>query len=248
MAKSQKKGLQFILFLALAAGILFLVFGEENNANYISYIEFNEAVQNEEIESVTIETDRVEFQKYNDEQLYYTNKWESVRQRESFWKALREIKKAQKYKPCIIFIDEFDGIGERRNYAGSGIDKENNRIITAMLNEMDGFEGGNGVMVIAATNSYKSLDAALIRPGRFDLKYTVGNPDKNTRIQLIEMYTVGKRLKDDIKIEQLADFFNGMSCSAIETVLNEASVAAMMQEKEWIDMECIQEAKKKMNQ
>ncbi|MEE1015528.1 MAG: AAA family ATPase [Lachnospiraceae bacterium] len=66
-----------------------------------------------------------------------TNKWESVRQRESFWKALREIKKAQKYKPCIIFIDEFDGIGERRNYAGSGIDKENNRIITAMLNEMD---------------------------------------------------------------------------------------------------------------
>ena len=79
-------------------------------------------------------------------------------------------------------------------------------------------------MVIAATNSYKSLDAALIRPGRFDLKYTVGNPDKNTRIQLIEMYTVGKRLKDDIKI------------------------AAMMQEKEWIDMECIQEAKKKMNQ
>lgn len=137
MAKSQKKGLQFILFLALAAGILFPVFGEENNANYISYIEFNEAVQNEEIESVTIETDRVEFQKYNDEQLYYTNKWESVRQRESFWKALREIKKAQKYKPCIIFIDEFDGIGERRNYAGSGIDKENNRIITAMLNEMD---------------------------------------------------------------------------------------------------------------
>ena len=73
MAKSQKKGLQFILFLALAAGILFLVFGEENNANYISYIEFNEAVQNEEIESVTIETDRVEFQKYNDEQLYYTD-------------------------------------------------------------------------------------------------------------------------------------------------------------------------------
>ena len=73
MAKSQKKGLQFILFLALAAGILFLVFGEENNANYISYIEFNEAVQNEEIESVTIETDRVEFQKYNDEELYYTD-------------------------------------------------------------------------------------------------------------------------------------------------------------------------------
>lgn len=73
-------------------------------------------------------------------------------------------KKARKHKPCIIFIDEFDGIGERRNYAGTGVDKENNRIITTMLNEMDGFEESEGVLVIAATNSYASLDPALIRP------------------------------------------------------------------------------------
>ena len=101
-------------------------------------------------------------------------------------------KKAKKNKPCIIFIDEFDGIGERRNYAGTGVDKENNRIITAMLNEMDGFTTLSGILVIAATNSYSSLDPALIRPGRFDLKYNIPNPDYNTRLKLIEIYTKNK--------------------------------------------------------
>lgn len=156
-------------------------------------------------------------------------------------------KKAQKYKPCILFIDEFDGIGEKRNYGGSGIDKENNRLITVMLNEMDGFEGGNGVMVIAATNSYAALDPALIRPGRFDLKYTIGNPDKKTRMELVEMYTKGKTLAEELNAEKLADLFNGMSCSAIESVLNEAAVCIMVQKKEFIDQECIMAARKKMN-
>ena len=156
-------------------------------------------------------------------------------------------KKAQKYKPCILFIDEFDGIGEKRNYGGSGIDKENNRLITVMLNEMDGFEGGNRVMVIAATNSYAALDPALIRPGRFDLKYTIGNPDKKTRMELVEMYTKGKTLAEELNAEKLADLFNGMSCSAIESVLNEAAVCMMVQKKEFIDQECIMAARKKMN-
>ena len=156
-------------------------------------------------------------------------------------------KKAQKYKPCILFIDEFDGIGEKRNYGGSGIDKENNRLITVMLNEMDGFEGGNGVMVIAATNSYAALDPALIRPGRFDLKYTIGNPNKKTRMELVEMYTKGKTLAEELNAEKLADLFNGMSCSAIESVLNEAAVCMMVQKKEFIDQECIMAARKKMN-
>ena len=93
-------------------------------------------------------------------------------------------KKARKHKPCIIFIDEFDSIGERRYYAGTGVDKENNRIVTAMLNEMDGFVAQDGILVIAATNSYASLDAALIRPGRFDLKYNIPNPDQDTRVKL----------------------------------------------------------------
>lgn len=154
--------------------------------------------------------------------------------------------KARRHKPCIIFIDEFDGIGERRNYAGSGIDKENNRIITAMLNEMDGFVNEDGVLVIAATNSYASLDAALVRPGRFDLKYTIPNPDQSARIELINLYTRQKRLSADIQIENLARSFNGFSCSAIETVLNEAAVVMTTEGKSEIDMNCIIKACRKM--
>lgn len=153
---------------------------------------------------------------------------------------------ARRHKPCIIFIDEFDGIGERRNFAGSGIDKENNRIITAMLNEMDGFANEDGVLVIAATNSYASLDAALVRPGRFDLKYTIPNPDQATRVKLINLYTRKNRLSDDIRIEDLAKSFNGLSCSAIETVLNEAAIVMTSEGKNEIDMNSIIKACRKM--
>ena len=135
--------------------------------------------------------------------------------------------KANRNKPCIIFIDEFDSIGERRNYAGSGIDKENNRIITAMLNEMDGFVANNGLLVIAATNSFASLDPALVRPGRFDLKYHIGDPDYNTRVQLVEIYTKGRALDSELDTKTLATCFDGLSCSAIEAVLNEAASIAL---------------------
>lgn len=135
--------------------------------------------------------------------------------------------KANRNKPCIVFIDEFDSIGERRNYAGTGIDKENNRIITAMLNEMDGFTANSGLLVIAATNSFASLDPALVRPGRFDLKYHIGDPDYATRLKLVEIYTKDKSLADDLTPSILAASFDGLSCSAIEAILNEASAIAI---------------------
>ena len=155
-------------------------------------------------------------------------------------------KKARRHTPCIIFIDEFDGIGERRNYAGTGVDKENNRIITAMLNEMDGFDSSDGILVIAATNSYESLDSALIRPGRFDLKYSISNPDYDTIIKLIDLYTNKKKLDDSIDKSRLAKTFIGMSCAKIETILNEASMLAMLENNEVIKMENIKEAEKKV--
>lgn len=156
-------------------------------------------------------------------------------------------KRAKKYRPCIVFIDEFDGIGEKRNYAGSGIDKENNRIITAMLNEMDGFEGGNGVLVIAATNSYAALDEALIRPGRFDLKYTIGNPDEKTREELVELYTIQKNLSGEVTKQWLVKRFEGMSCAAIEAVLNEAATICFREQKAEIEIAEMEEACRKMN-
>ncbi len=135
-------------------------------------------------------------------------------------------RKARANKPCIIFIDEFDGIGEKRNYSGTGIDKENNRLITAMLNELDGFSRESGVMVIAATNNFRSLDEALVRAGRFDKKYTVPYPDFNTRLELIGIYTKNKKIEPDLSIEKLSASFEGLSCSQIETILNEAAMIA----------------------
>ncbi len=156
-------------------------------------------------------------------------------------------KKARRNKPCIIFIDEFDGIGERRNYTGTGIDKENNRIITAMLNEMDGFETEDGVLVIGATNSYGSLDGALVRPGRFDKKFNITNPDKSTIVELINMYSKGKKISSSINIDSLAKCFNGLSCSAVETLMNEAAVEANINGRDEIVLEDIVKAGRKTN-
>lgn len=153
--------------------------------------------------------------------------------------------KARKNKPCIIFIDEFDGIGERRNYAGTGIDKENNRMIIAMLNEMDGFKEQEGVLVIGATNSYASLDAALVRPGRFDRKYRIDNPDNETITKLIDLYTKHKKLDSNINIPSLVKCFNGLSSAAIATLLNEATLESDVKEHPQILMEDIVEAGKK---
>lgn len=155
--------------------------------------------------------------------------------------------KARRNRPCIVFIDEFDSIGERRNYAGSGIDKENNRIITTMLNEMDGFTPSSGILVIGATNSYQSLDPALIRAGRFDLKYHIGNPDPETRKELIRLYTAGKTLSDDLGEGRLSDMFRDLSCAEIETVLNESATIALAAGGRPISLNDITEAAKKID-
>ncbi|MBR5669355.1 MAG: 26S protease regulatory subunit, partial [Spirochaetales bacterium] len=153
--------------------------------------------------------------------------------------------KARRHRPCIVFIDEFDSIGERRNYAGTGIDKENNRLITTMLNEMDGFVPYSGMLVIAATNSYASLDPALIRPGRFDLKYTIGNPDSATRAELVQMYTKGKNLSDELSSDMLVAAFDGQSCAAIEAVLNEAQAICQMTGEQTINIGILTDAAQK---
>ena len=135
-------------------------------------------------------------------------------------------KKARRRAPCIVFIDEFDGIGTVRNYSGSAIETENTRIVTALLNELDGFEATNGVLVIAATNSIKALDPALIRPGRFDAKLTVPYPDEETRRKLVKMYTRGKGAAAECSAAALARLFAGYSCAKIESVLNSAALRA----------------------
>lgn len=134
--------------------------------------------------------------------------------------------KARRRAPCIVFIDEFDGIGTRRNYSGSAIETENTRIVTALLNELDGFTPHDGILVLAATNSRQALDEALIRPGRFDAKYTVPFPDSETRRQLIEKFTENKTMASSLSAENLAHSFNGFSCAQIESVINRAALIA----------------------
>ncbi len=134
--------------------------------------------------------------------------------------------KARRRAPCIVFIDEFDGIGTRRNYSGSAIETENTRIVTALLNELDGFEPTKGVLVVAATNSVQALDPALIRPGRFDARFTVPYPDQNARVQLVQKYTQAKKRAASCTDHALADLFKGFSCAKIESVLNKAALVA----------------------
>lgn len=135
-------------------------------------------------------------------------------------------RKARRRAPCIVFIDEFDGIGTRRNYSGSALETENTRIVTALLNELDGFTANKGILVVAATNSIAALDEALIRPGRFDLRVKVPYPNYEDRVRLVQMYMQGKPHAATVSAERLANVFDGASAAQIESALNEASLRA----------------------
>lgn len=148
--------------------------------------------------------------------------------------------KARRKAPCIVFIDEFDGIGTRRNYSGSAIETENTRIVTALLNELDGFTPHNGILVLAATNSRNALDPALIRPGRFDAKYSVPAPDYETRVKLIEKYSSGKKFAAGVNPENLAKNFTGASCAMIESVINTAALICAQENRTEISLQDIQ--------
>ncbi len=153
-------------------------------------------------------------------------------------------KKARRCAPCIVFIDEFDGIGTRRNYSGSAIETENTRIVTALLNELDGFEATEGVLVIAATNSISALDEALIRPGRFDSRVSVPFPNESERVQLVKMYTQNKVTDSNCTPELLAKRFKGFSCAKIESTLNRAALISAQKNEKSISIQDIEEAER----
>ncbi len=155
-------------------------------------------------------------------------------------------RKARRKAPCIVFIDEFDGIGTVRNYSGSAIETENTRIVTALLNELDGFEPTSGVLVIAATNSIQALDPALIRPGRFDAKFTVPYPDYKARCELVRMYCKEKKHSEECTEELLAKKFDGFSCAKIESVLNRVALLAGQRGSEQFTLDDVLQAIKEL--
>ena len=157
-------------------------------------------------------------------------------------KRVRDLFKiAKENKPCIIFIDEIDAVGAKRDSAKNN--SENEQTINALLQEMDGFTGRDGVFVIAATNRADKLDKALVRAGRFDRQIVVNPPrDWKVRQELFSHYLKKFSVGDDIDIENLSKQVSGFTGADIATVCNEASIIAVMQNKDYIDRACIEEA------
>lgn len=138
-------------------------------------------------------------------------------------------KNAKDKAPSVIFIDELDSIGAKRNGDGSAAGRDNTKTLTALLSAMDGFKPEDHVIVIAATNRVADLDSALIRPGRFDKHFHVPLPDKKTREELVKLYMKNKKFADDVDMEWVVSEVCGSSCAAIESILNEAALLAIQE-------------------
>jgi cell division protease FtsH len=133
---------------------------------------------------------------------------------------------ARKHAPCIVFIDELDGLGKRSSQ-GDSVTTENNRMLNQILVEMDGFKSGDGIVVIAATNLLEHIDEALLREGRFDRKIYVHLPTVAERTELFKYYGAKVKLASDVDFDQLGRVTTGMSPASIESVVNQAALIAV---------------------
>jgi len=133
---------------------------------------------------------------------------------------------AKKNAPCIIFIDEIDAVGRQRGGGQGGGNDEREQTINQILVEMDGFDGNPGVITIAATNRVDVLDSALLRPGRFDRKVTVGLPDFKGRARILGVHARGKPLESDVDLEAIARRTPGYSGAQLENLMNESAISA----------------------
>lgn len=152
-------------------------------------------------------------------------------------------KEARKNAPCIIFIDEIDAVGSKRNDSGNS---EHNQTIEQLLAEMDGFGSKRDVIVLAATNRLSSLDPALTRPGRFDRKIHIGLPDIKGRRDILKIHSKDKPLSDDVDLEKIAYNTAGFSGAELENLLNESALVAARKAHAYIICDDIDEALKKI--
>lgn len=153
---------------------------------------------------------------------------------------------AKKQAPCIIFIDEIDAVGRQRGAGLGGGNDEREQTLNQLLVEMDGFDGNDGVIVIAATNRPDILDKALLRPGRFDRQVTVGLPDIKGREQILAVHMKKVPAADDIVIKYIAQGTPGFSGADLANLINEAALFAAKTNKRLVSMVDLEMAKDKM--
>jgi cell division protease FtsH len=136
-------------------------------------------------------------------------------------------KQAKEKAPCIVFIDEIDAIGQKRNSGGYGGNDEREQTLNQLLTEMDGFEGNNGVIILAATNRPDSLDPALTRPGRFDRRVPVELPDLKGRESILKVHAKKIKVADNVDFKQVARMASGASGAELANIINEAALRAV---------------------
>lgn len=151
-------------------------------------------------------------------------------------------KKASENTPCIVFIDEIDAVGRERGAGIGGGNDEREQTLNQLLTEMDGFKENKGVIVVGATNRVDILDAALLRPGRFDRQITVGLPDRLGRIGILKVHAKNKPLDEDVSLVQLANRTPGFSGADLANLLNEAAILATRYNKDTISKKEVNEA------
>ena len=149
---------------------------------------------------------------------------------------------AKKNAPCIIFIDEVDTIGKRRDGPGFGGNDEREQTLNQLLTEMDGFSGNTGIVVLAATNRPEILDIALMRPGRFDRQVPVELPDLEGRFQILKVHAKDYQMESDIDYRQIARATAGASGAQIANIVNEAALLAVREERGKVSEADLQES------
>jgi cell division protease FtsH len=151
-------------------------------------------------------------------------------------------KKASENTPCIVFIDEIDAVGRERGAGIGGGNDEREQTLNQLLTEMDGFKENKGVIVVGATNRVDILDAALLRPGRFDRQITVNLPDRLGRIGILKVHSKNKPFDKDVSLVQLANRTAGFSGADLANLLNEAAILATRYKKKTITSKEVNEA------
>ena len=152
----------------------------------------------------------------------------------------------KKHAPCIIFIDEIDAVGRHRGAGMGGGHDEREQTLNQLLVEMDGFEGNDGVIIMAATNRIDVLDPALLRPGRFDRRVTVGRPDVRGRHQILKVHTKKTPLSSDIDLEVIAKGTPGFTGADLANLVNEAALLAARDGKKALSHSDFENAKDKV--